>query len=101
MASTIDATVKVSPDLAASIEQADKILASVIGNTIISAKVDWSEERDAQDRRVVKLTISDPSSSVSAQFTPSELKNVNRLERRLIRLWGTSFKKFPTSNRPN
>jgi hypothetical protein len=83
-----DATIKVSPDLTPSIEQADKILASVIGNTVVSAKADWSEERDAQDRRVVKLTISDPSSSVSALFTPSELKNVKRLERRLIRLWG-------------
>lgn len=88
MTTTMDETIKASPDLAAAIERADKILASVIGNSVVSARADWTEERDAQNRRAGKLTLSDPSSSVSTLLSLTELKNPDRLERRFIRLWG-------------
>jgi len=88
MTTNITETIKTSPDLASSVEQADKILASVIGNSIVSVRADWIEERDTRNRLGAKLTLSDPSSSVSAIFSADELKNPDRLERRFIRLWG-------------
>jgi len=102
MTTTIDESVKRSPELATSIEQADKILASVLGRsrdyikTYLGDAVTayWNEGRDDQNRRIAKLTLSDPSSSVSANFSSKELKNTNHLERQFNRLWDDLLKEI-------
>jgi hypothetical protein len=88
MATQTDESIDVGPRLTPLVEKASKILTEVLGPSREIVHREWRSASNDRGRTFVELTLSDWSGSVSTRFTPDELRDTPRLERRLIRLVG-------------
>src|SRR5438105_4829026 len=69
--------------------RANQLLGEVIGPTAESVNVKWDLAKDARDRPVVHLVLSDfTKARVEAQFAPDELTNEGHLYDRFYKIWG-------------
>jgi hypothetical protein len=84
----IDPAIQADPSLLLSIRRANELLDIEVGRSAGLVSAAWSLLRDDRDRPLVRLVISDWSGHADAVFTPDDLKNMDRLQGRMIRLWG-------------
>lgn len=72
------------------LQEATARLEEVIGPSIFvdQLRAEWNQDRDPKGRTHYTLRLSVQEESVSASFTPRELRDRRELRYRLIRLWG-------------
>src|SRR5438552_3451260 len=70
------------------LQEATKVLDAVLGQSSSPVSAEWDYGQDERGRPRFRLTLSDFSGRVSADFTPSELRSAEQLRRRLVPLWG-------------
>ena len=77
-----------NPQLAARVLRASEILREKLGRSEPIVTLDWSLDQEQGRQPSARLKISDPTTSVTAQFTPAELADEPFLHGRLNWLWG-------------
>ena len=70
------------------LKQATQYLEEVIGPAAATAKAEWDRTTNDKGHKLYTLRLSDWTGSVTASFTPEELKFLPYLRIRLYRLWG-------------
>src|SRR5438105_14468468 len=80
--------IKANPQLAANVERASELLRRQLGRSEPIVTIDWTLGHAAGPTPSVHLKITDPTTSVQADFTSAELADDTYMNRRLIRLWG-------------
>jgi hypothetical protein len=71
------------------VEAVTPILEGKIGE---NATVTWGLETDDSDCRRLHLRIADWENEVTAEFTPDEMKSLDRMQDRIDRLWWNLLK---------
>lgn len=70
------------------VEKATELLIGELGQFADTAEACWTTHTDDLSQQIVRLSLSDWSGSVDADFSESQLIDVRRLQWRLGRLWG-------------
>jgi hypothetical protein len=76
------------PELCKLVNQAERTLGEVIGQSRSSVSVEWDLAEDGKGRPIIVLKLSDFTGAVTATFAPDELEKPIHLRTRLYRLWG-------------
>jgi hypothetical protein len=69
------------------LQRASDLLANTIGSSE-GVKATWDMVQDPQGRTLYRLTLQDPTGSVSTDFAPDELANGLHMRFRTYRIWG-------------
>ena len=114
MTTIIDQAIDATPELAARVRQAASKLEAMVGDTVLSVTAEWRVKPDeagrphlreiltdllelfgrpavnGAGRPLVELVLTDATTatSVTGRFTRRELRNSEKMEARLNRLWG-------------
>jgi hypothetical protein len=89
MSVTFSKAINSESELGPLIQRAYQKLVDVIGPTAESVSAEWDIERDAKDRPVIRLDLSDfTKAHARARFAPDELADERRLSDRLYKIWG-------------
>lgn len=75
-------------DLRRTIDEANRVLADIVGVSAGLVSAEWDRAEDDRGRTVVTLTLSDFTGKATATFAPDELADRPHLHIRLRRLWG-------------
>jgi hypothetical protein len=80
------------PSIGPAVAEANNLLSSILGPSagLVSAK--WTIENGSAGRKLISLSLSDWTGSVSARFAPEDLARPYQLYSRLDRLWGELLK---------
>jgi hypothetical protein len=70
------------------LQQATKRLEEILGPSAGLVRAEWDRTEDARGRPLYTLRIADWAGSVSATFTPAELRDSEQMHYCLVRLWG-------------
>lgn len=70
------------------LEQTEKQLEEVLGESSELVEARWDRTEDARGRSVYVLSLKDSFGEVSGNFAPTELQSPNQIDFRLYRLWG-------------
>jgi len=87
----VEGPARLDPELDTFLKQAQAALEVIVGGRWSrSVEATWTVCQDDTGRSLISLTLTDRSENlkVSADFSPDELKDADRLSRRLREIWG-------------
>jgi len=81
-------SIQADTQLRTAIEQANRALVQVLGESADTVKVSWDSEPDDRGRPSIRLTLKDWSGEKTGKFALNEFSDSPHLWRRLYSLWG-------------